>query len=284
MHSNFRLSLLCAATLTLSLGQAQAQAANVAPPGQLSNWTCTGQCGASAADGDIVLSPLANPAYGYVATSGSTAYGTSPLVLGDNSRGSETNGSVITSAAFNAAAGDLLDVHFNYVSTDGKGYDDYAWARLLDASSGNLVAWLFTARSSNSATGNIVPGDVVTKKEFDPNEVIVNYDSFNFTSKTVDDPVDWSLLGGSNGICWKDNAAGCGYTGWLHSRHSFAAAGAYRLEVGIVNWGDEAYDSGLAFDLAGLSAAPVPEPAAWQLFAAAGLLGCLRLRLRHKDR
>lgn len=175
-------------------------------------------------------------------------------------------------------------MHFNYVSTDGKGYDDYAWARLLDATNGQLVAWLFTARSSNSATGNIVPGDVVTRKEFDPREVIVNYDTFNFTSKTVEDPVDWSLLGGSNGTCWKDNAAGCGYTGWLHQRHSFQAAGAYRLEVGIVNWGDEAYDSGLAFDLSGLAAAPVPEPAAWQLFAAASLLTGLRLRRRSPGR
>jgi hypothetical protein len=282
MKPNLHHTLLCAAAL--ALGPAQVWAANVAPPGLLSTWTCVGQCGASAADGDIVLSPLANPAYGYVATAGSTVYGASPLVLDDNSRGSETNGSVITSGAFNAAAGDLLDVHFNYVSTDGKGYDDYAWARLLDATNGQLVAWLFTARSSNSATGNIVPGDVVTRKEFDPREVIVNYDTFNFTSKTVEDPVDWSLLGGSNGTCWKDNAAGCGYTGWLQSRHSFQAAGAYRLEVGIVNWGDEAYDSGLAFDLSGLAAAPVPEPAAWQLFAAASLLTGLRLRRRRPGR
>jgi hypothetical protein len=169
-------------------------------------------------------------------------------------------------------------VHFNYVSTDGKGFDDYAWARLVGADNGQLVAWLFTARSSNSATGNIVPGDVLRREEFNPREVIVNYDSFEFTSKTADDPVDWSLLGGSNGTCWRDNAAGCGYTGWLHSRHSFTAAGDFRLEVGVVNWGDEAYDSGLVFDFAGLTASPVPEPAAWQLFAAASLLGCVRLR------
>lgn len=129
MKPNFHHTLLCAAALALGLGHAQA--ADVAPPGLLSTWTCVGQCGASAADGDIVLSPLASPAYGYVATAGSTAYGASPLVLGSNSRGSETNGSVITSGAFNAATGDLLDVQFNYVSTDGKGYDDYAWARLL---------------------------------------------------------------------------------------------------------------------------------------------------------
>ena len=71
-----------------------------------------------------------------------------------------------------------------------------------------------------------------------------------------------------------------GDTGWLQSRHSFAATGSYRLEVGIVNWGDEAYDSGLAFDVLGLSAAPVPEPAGWHLLLAAGLLGWLQQRRR----
>ena len=42
-------------------------------------------------------------------------------------------------------------MQFNFLSTDGKGYDDYAWARLVNADQGNLtVAWLFTARSTNS--------------------------------------------------------------------------------------------------------------------------------------
>ena len=39
-------------------------------------------------------------------------------------------------------------------------------------------------------------------------------------------------------------------------------AGWYRLEVGVVNFGDELYASGMAFDVAGLTpvATPVPEP------------------------
>jgi hypothetical protein len=131
------------------------------------------------------LSPLGQASYGYVATAGSAAYGVAPLTLDGNSRGEQTNGSSWTSGLFNATAGDQIDVWFNYASTDGKGFDDFAWARLLDATSGDLVAWLFTARSSNSNTGNIVPGDVVTKKEFDPRDSIVNYDSYEFTSKTV---------------------------------------------------------------------------------------------------
>lgn len=226
-----------------------------------------------------MLSPLASAAYGYVATAGSASYGTSPLVLDSNSRGIETNGSRMLFAPFPAQAGDRIDVLFNYVSTDGKGFDDYAWARLVDADTQTLVAWLFTARSSNSATGNIVPGDVLRRDEFDPRQVIVNYDDFDFTSKTVDDPIDWAPLGASNGTCRRDNAPGCGFTGWLQSRHSFAQAGQYRLEVGVVNWGDEAYDSGLAFDVRGLTAA-VPEPAPWQLFIAAVLVGAVRRSTR----
>lgn len=274
---NTLLLKLLSLAATTAFASGGSHAAQALPPGNLATWTCLGQCGASAADGDITLSPFVSPAYGYVTTAGSTVYGASPLVLGGNSRGIETNGSVITSGAFSAAAGDRFDMQFNYVSTDGKGFDDYAWARLVNAQDHSVVAWLFTARSSNSSTGNIVPGDVLRRDDFDPRAVIVNYDSFSFTSKTASDPIDWSPLGSSNGTCWRDNAAGCGYTGWLQSRHDFVQAGNYRVEVGVVNWGDEAYDSGLAFDVVGLTAVPVPEPAAWLLLLSGGLYaGLLR--------
>lgn len=264
--------------LVLAAGAGSAAAADLAIGGDIAAWACTGRCGASPGQGDIVLSPIGNAAYGYATTADSTALGASPLALDGNSRGVETNGSHLLSPRFHADAGDRIDVQFNYVSTDGKGFDDYAWARLVEADGHTLVAWMFTARSSNSSTGNIVPGDVLRREEFDPREVIVNYDSFEFTSKTVDDPIDWAPLGVSNGSCWRDNAPGCGYTGWLQSRHSFASAGDYRLELGVVNWGDEAYDSGLAFDVLGLTAAAVPEPAAWQLFLLAGLVGVRQRR------
>lgn len=185
-------ALLALAALTLgSLFAQTASAASAAPPVDLASWTCTGVCAGSSADGDITLSPLNNAQYGYVTTSGSDSLNVSPLSLDSNSRGNgtETNGSRIVSSSFSANGNDVLNVHFNYISTDGKGYDDYAWGRLLNAADNSLVAWLFTARSSNSATGNIVPGDVVNKSEFDPRDTIVNYDSFNFTSKTASDPV-----------------------------------------------------------------------------------------------
>lgn len=146
------------------------------------------------------------------------------------------------------------------------------------------MAWLFTAQSNNSSTGQIVPGKVLDRSEFDPDAVIVNDKGFQFHSKTSADPIDWSPLGLSNGSCWKDNAEGCGHTGWLEARHSVAAAGSDRLEIGVVNWGDEAYDSGLAFDFQGLqAAAPVPEPAA-PLLLLAGLGALAPLARRRRNR
>jgi hypothetical protein len=269
---------------------ATAQAAPVALPSNLADWACTGACGAVAPGGDIGASPTGNAAFGYVTTFGSTATNVSPIAVKNNSTGAATNGSTFLSAAFGAASGDQLGMFFNYVSTDGKGFDDFAWARVVNASDNALVSWLFSARSTNSNTGNVVPGDALDKKEFDPDEVIVNYKDFEFTSKTTDDPVDFSVLGDSNGTCWRDNAPGCGTTGWLESIYRFTDAGSYRVEVGVSNWGDEAYDSALAFDFANLRGTPqgptgpvsqVPEPGTLPLmFGGLALLGTLVPRRR----
>ena len=45
-------------------------------------------------------------------------------------------GAIQLDALTDAAAGDTLSLYFSYVSTDGKGFDDYAWARLVTADSG----------------------------------------------------------------------------------------------------------------------------------------------------
>ncbi len=249
-------------------------AADAALPGDLASWTVVGNGGSMGPNGDIGASPWANAQYGYVTTSESTVYGVSPLALdpGGKGVGSETNGSKITSGSFSALAGQTLSMAFNFVSTDGKGYDDYAWARVVNAADNSHAAWLFTAQSTNSSTKGIVPGKVVDKTAFDPDEVITNYGDFSFHSKTALDPVNWSALGGSNGACWEDNAEGCGFTGWLNSSITLAAAGNYRVEVGVVNWGDEAYDTGLAFDFRGLTSThnvtAVPEPETYALMLA----------------
>lgn len=57
--------------------------------------------------------------------------------------------------SFPANAGDRLEFAFNYVTTDGGNFTDYAWARLLDAAM-NPVAMLFSARTAVS--GDSVPG------------------------------------------------------------------------------------------------------------------------------
>ena len=279
--------LLTAALLSSLVATAQA-AAIVTPPADLAAWACTGACGAVAPGGDVGASPTGNAAFGYVTTFGSSATGVSPIDVKDNSTGVATNGSTFLSGAFSAARGDQLSLYFNYVSTDGKGFDDYGWARLVNASDHSLVSWLFTARSTNSGTRNVVPGDVLDKDAFDPDEVLVGYKDWDFTSKTSDDPVDFSVLGDSNGSCWEDNAKGCGTTGWLQSLVSFSDAGSYRVEVGVNNWGDTLYDSALAFDFTGLRGVPqvngpvsaVPEPASLPLLVSGLALVGLATRRR----
>lgn len=275
------------AALATALCSPYAYAVDVVLPSDLGIWSTTGSAGSMAADGDITLSPFANAHYGYVTTTNSTAYNVSPLALDSGGKGSgmEANGSKITSSSFSALAGQTLNMSFNFVSTDGKGYDDYAWARLVNASDNSLAAWLFTAQSTNSNTKGIVPGKVLDKSEFDPDEVITNYKDFAFNSKTSDDPVSWSALGGWSGACWKENAEGCGFTGWLNSSITLAATGSYRVEIGVVNWGDEAYDSGLAFDFGGLtntkSVTAVPEPETHvMLLAGLGLMCTIARRRR----
>ena len=230
-------------------------------------WNTTGAAGVMAGGTTVPASPLGNAPFGYVTTAGGV-YGTSPLVLRDEGRGSEnqTNGTKVVSASFSAAASEKLDLYFNYVSTDGRGYDDYAWARLVNAGNNTTAAWLFTARSTNSANGNVIPGNVLNRQV--DNNLPDELDAVLNDGNTVGFKVagtDWAPLGYSSGICW-DGANTCGPTGWIKSSYSITTTGSYYLEFGVINWGDEAYDSALAFDFAGLRQAnfnglttPVPE-------------------------
>ncbi len=275
---------LLAIAVAILIHAQSALAADLTPPSELANWSCTGHCGSTAPVGDITGSPLGNPKHGYVSTAGSQAFGVSPLSVSDNKVGAETNGSKFVSGVFAAGHNDRLDVVFNYASTDGNGYDDYAWARLLDVDNNNaLASWVFTARSTNSGSNNIVPGDVLPSNEFDARSVITNYRDYEFTAKTI----DWAPLGVSNNICWESDAKGCGFTGWLQSSVTFEKAGRYRLEVGVVNWGDTLFDSGLAFDYAGLvdsRIAPVPEPRTYMMMLAGLMMLGLGARNRLRTR
>jgi len=268
-----------------------AQAAALSLDG--TTWAATGATGLIAGGSTVTTSPAGNARFGYVSTAGGVS-GVSPLLLKTDGKGNEAanNGSTVLSSVFSAQANDTLSLTFNYISTDGRGYEDYAWARLVTAGTNTTAAWLFTARSANSARGNVVPGDVLKRQQDNslPDEldaVLNNGASIGFNvSSTV-----WDPLGVSSGFCW-DTANTCGPSGWIHSDYTFTGAGNFVLEFGVVNWGDEVFDSALAFDFSGLGqarfpdaattpASTVPEPASSALaLLGLGLMGGLARRKR----
>ncbi|TPH17302.1 NF038132 family protein [Litorilituus lipolyticus] len=220
-------------------------------------WDCTGNCGADAANGVVTAPPTGNSQYGWVSTANGVDGTGLPNIIGKE-------GSVLLSTLFSADAGDDLEFFFNYVTSDGSGFADYGWARLLDDSF-QQVAMLFTARTKPS--GNIVPG------------VDMPLPEATLTPGTVEiiggGPA-WSVLGTDSGRCY---SGGCGYTGWVQSNYNILNSGNYYLEFGVTNWTDNAFDSGLAFDgitIGGIAIdepKEIPEPAGIALFGLA--LMCL---------
>ncbi|GAC1418149.1 MAG: hypothetical protein NVSMB62_09560 [Acidobacteriaceae bacterium] len=206
-----------------------------------SGYTCNGVCGSLGADGVVTLSPTGNSTYQYVTTNGSTA--TAPLPTG--ALGGETNGSTLATPVFSATGGTPLNFYFNYVTSDGAGYADYAWAELFN--SANLpVTLLFTARTEPS--GSIVPGTGLPSP------------TATLTPASV--PIipggpNWSPLGGYSGACY---STGCGYTGWILSTYTIGTSGNYYLKVGVTNWSDTIFDSGLALDGVTINGVPVGPP------------------------
>lgn len=240
----------------------------VASPIDISGWTTVGNSGTSAADGDVTLSPFGSSEYGWISTNDG-------ISMDGLDVGSETTGSTITSPEFNANAGDVLNFFFNYVTSDGGGFTDYAWAQILSGSAAPLQ--LFTARTTPD--GDTVPGFDLPEPDaevtLDPEETPV-----------IPGAPDWSPLGGSSGTCW---SGGCGYTDWIQASYEFEEAGTYSLEFGVVNWSDTAYQSGLAFDGATIAGeeiggdpTPVPAPASLALLglglAGLGLVAGFRRR------
>lgn len=225
-----------AAAVGLAVSVSSAQAA-----------TCIGTCGTSGASGVVGASP-AGGTYQYISTAnGVTGAGKIASVGG-------TNGSQYASNSFTAAANDPLTFLFNYVTSDGAGWADYAWAE-LKTTAGAHVAWLFTARTQ--ASGNTSPGIGLPK----------NDSTLNPVTSAITSGTTWAPLAESSGACY---ASGCGNTGWIQSTYNIAAAGSYQVVYGVTNWGDTAYQSGLAFDAlrvngTTVSVAGVPEPATWAL-------------------
>lgn len=220
--------------------------------------TVIGNAGTLGANGVVTLPPNGDTSYGWVSTWGGAPGGGLPYIVpGINGGIGNTNGSTLRSDPFFANAGDDLQFWFNYVTSDGAGFADYAWARLLDASN-TEVALLFTARTK--ASGSIVPGFGMPV----PLATLLPA-----TVPIIAGAPAWAPLGVSTTSCY---STGCGYTGWVQANYAILSAGTFSVEYGVTNWSDTHFDSGLAFSGLTIEGAPVntqvvPVPAAAWLFA-----------------
>ena len=270
MRRTSQSALIKFATLSFPLLATMSAATAFADPIP-AGYTCSGSCGSLGASGVVSLSPTGNSQYLYVTTNGSSA--TAKLPTG--AVGGETNGSTLATPVFTAVAGTALDFDFDFVTSDGAGYSDYAWAELFN-SNGTPAELLFDARTEPS--GSIVPGVGLPTPNatLDPSSVDIHAGT------------TWAPLGSYSGACW---SAGCGNTGWVSSTYTIADGGTYYLEFGVTNEDDKMYDTGLAIDgvtVAGrsltpavpnTSAAPEPSSLAFMGTGLAGFAGLIR-RLR----
>lgn len=224
--------------------------------------TYEGTAGIGSANGDITASPMGSK-YVYVTTAGSSFVGAGLGLANDNT------GSELTTNSFTGASGEILDLYFNFVTSDGSSFVDYAYVILNNLTTGTN-ALLFTARTNSAAGGNTVPGEGLPPLA--PGLVLTPA-----TTPIIVGETDWSELGPESGECF---GAGCGQTGWVQAVYALSANSTYSLTFGVVNWDDEILASGLAVASARVgdrvifdpNLAVVPLPSAGVLMAGAIVL------------
>jgi hypothetical protein len=235
-------------------------------------WSCTGNCGTSGPDGVVTAPPDGTGSYEWVSTSGGLS-GVGSLGLGFN----ETNGSLLESVTFSANAGDELQFYFNYVTSDGAGFPEYGWAGLVDTSDPTDTFLLFTARTSQTAGEDTVPGTGMPP-------LGAGVSLTPATTPIIPGGPVWSPLGGSSGACWD---VGCGYTGWIQMTYTIVTAGTYFLQFGVTNVNDTAFDSGLAVSGASIGGVPIgppiPEPGVLALLGLGLAMTGRRLNARRRS-
>jgi hypothetical protein len=286
---------MAAALLALSALHSGSTMAQQFDNGIPANWLCTGSCGTSAtvASGSVVSQPMSS--YGWVSTEFGldriSPFPNASLPTGSAGLGN-TNGSLLHSEAFTANKDEVLKFQFNYVTSDGATFADYAWARLLHADTGLEAAVVFTARTNQDRTQSVVPGFGLPNPNttLTPGTAAIIHAGYT----PIAGGPDWSPLGASSGTCY-DN--GCGYTGWVGASYTVASSGSYVLEFGVTNWDDTAYDSGMAFnavtiggghggddvsiDDIGRHVGAVPEAQTWAMsLAGLALIGAVTRRRR----
>ena len=230
--------------------------------------TCIGTCATQAPNGSVTAPP-GGTNFDYVSTDGGVTG------AGQVAGAGGTNGSEYTTDVFSAAVGDPLSFYFNYVTSDGSGFSDYAFAELL-TNAGASVGFLFTARTTPS--GNTTPGFGLPP---------INISTLTPGSTAIQPGTIWSALGASSGLCYQGVGQGCGNTGWIQSTYNFTDAGSYKIKFGVSNFGDTQFNSGLAYSGLKIADVPiggaVPEPGTWlMMLLGFGLMGGA-LRSRQKQ-
>jgi len=231
-------------------------------------WTCVGNCGLSTApDGVVTLAPGFG-SYSWISTNQGLD-GVGKLPVGPT--GQETNGSFAQTPTFTVSPGDKLNFFFNFITSDGAVYTEYAWAGLFQGTS-TFDSYLFTARTTSS--GNTVPG-------FGLPGLGAGVTLTPASTAIIPGGPLFSPLGSSSGSCF---STGCGYTDWIKMDFTFATGGTYSIGFGVTNALDKWYNTAFAFAGVSINNNPVgspigavPEPASIALFGL-GLAGFAAMR------